>query len=126
MVLVENLTRGIKWGLYFAFCYSIIVALLALFRGNAPFENASTTLPMVLGVYWVCGLIVGALIGALWPLGKSYWGAALLGAIGSLPVSLAILMATEPRSAWREELVLYVGIGLIAGPLFGLSMKLRP
>ncbi len=120
----DNLKRGVQWGAYFGLVYSLIAGVIALLAGSAPFEDAGTTLPKVLAVYLVGGLVVGALIGLLWPMGRSRSGAALLGAVASVPVSCLVLMATEPPSAWREAALSYVAIGLVIGPLFGLALKL--
>ena len=121
---LENLKRGVTWGAYFALAYSLIAGMIAVYRGSAPFESAGTTLPKVLAVYWGGGLLTGVVLGVLWPPGRSKAGAAVLGAVASIPVSCAVLLATEPPSSWAREFLTYIVIGLALGPLFGLALKL--
>lgn len=121
---LKNLKTGLIWGLRYAFAYSLIVLVIAVTRGAEPFQKAGTTLLAVLVVYWSAGVVTGSIVGILLPLGKSMAGAALLGAIGSIPVSCAVLLATQPPSHWGAELPLFVVIGLLIGPLFGLATKL--
>lgn len=120
----EDLKRGVKWGAYFAFVYSLIAGVIALTRGNVPFEKEGTTLPKVLAVYWGGGLVAGVLIGLLWRVRGSNVGAALVGAVASVPVSCAVLLATEPPAAWGQEFTTYLVAGLVIGPLFGLALRL--
>lgn len=118
-----RIRTGLEWGASFAAVYSAYVVVLWLFRGEAPFEKAETTVVEVILAYCLAGLVGGTVFGILLPLGRSRLGAAFLGFLVALPVTYALGMAVEAPDRWFSHLpVVAVLSALLLGPACGLSM----
>jgi hypothetical protein len=119
----RNVRRGIVWGACYAAVYSVFVLILAAVVGNRPFAHSQTSLGKVLLLYWLGGIGVGALIGALLKLGGTKLGAAFLGILGALPIMFGAGMATSPRSEWFTTVPTDAVISAcVLGPLCGLGL----
>jgi len=114
---------GLGWGLAFATCYSGYVLLLWIARGRVVFDRVGMNVWEVILAYYGSGLVGGAIVGALLPLGRSRPGAALLGFLVAFPVLYTLGMFLEPAAAWGSELLLAAALSAsFVGPLCGLAV----
>ena len=61
--ITARIRNGVIFGLIMATLFSAYVAILFLFRGNAPFRANDVTLLGVIGAYYASGLLGGAVVG---------------------------------------------------------------
>jgi hypothetical protein len=102
---------GAKIGLRVAVVFSIMALIAFLLAGNEGL--ASKGLPSIeklVSVYFLGGLIAGAVGGALAPFVTSDARAAIAGAIAMSPVALLLRVATSGLAPWtaRDSFVLIV------------------
>lgn len=116
----DRFKTGIGWGWRFAAVYIVFVLGLFLLRGPGPFERSGTTLPMVIAAYTVAGLIGGGIFGILLPLGRTRFGAALLGLIVAVPVIHVVTLAVDLEGASRLTVVLLTAS--LLGPMSGVGL----
>jgi hypothetical protein len=95
--------------------YSAFVVILAVVKGSTTFDSQNTTLLKALAVYWVGGVVAGALVGLFLPLGRHPVGAMVLGALGGVPVFAAAMLASTPAADWGR----YIGLSLAGGAVIG-------
>jgi hypothetical protein len=93
------LTRGFRWGLMAAGAYSAYVILLYAVGGAGPFESRGVSLPSVIGIYLLGGVMGGPIVSYLQPLARSRVGAMMLGVIAMLPLAGATYLAMATASS---------------------------
>ena len=106
-----------------AMVYFLLVLLIYVFRGSAPFERAGTTLSQVSLGYLIGGLVGGVVFGLLLPLGKTRAGAALLGFVVAVPVIHVIMLAVDESALYgTSRLVITLLTAVILGPACGVAV----
>jgi hypothetical protein len=103
------------------------VLFVRLVRGSEPFVEAGTSLYRIIASYWIGGIVAGVLVGVALPIGRSAWGAALLGGIAGIPVTYAGLLALTTPEEWNTfvPVTSVVVGGLCGGPFAGLWIWVR-
>lgn len=122
--LWENLLWGVGWGLFIAAILSCYVTVLYLFRGPRPFQAQGTNVLTVVATYIVGGIAAGVIVGLFRPLGRSDWGAALLGAICGLAVFALIRVSLDGPTHWtRADAFTIVACAILIGAPVGYRYR---
>lgn len=98
--VVGDVVGSCLWGLGLALVLSVFVVLV---RGASMFGEGGGGVKGLLAVvlsYLVAGLVGGAVVGVLKPLGRSVVGSALLGFLASMPVFLAFQYFDQGPAVW--------------------------
>lgn len=92
---------GALWGVWYAGCYSGIAVILYIVDGPRRFEANDVSLLQVLALYWIGGVLGGAILGLLRPLAHRRLGAMLVGSLVIYPSTAGVMttMAGSPF-AW--------------------------
>lgn len=119
---MRNIRWGLFWGIGVAAVFCTFVALEAALRGSADFEREGLSLSQVIGLYLLCGLVVGVVLGVLRPWTSTPFGAIVVGFAAAFPAAVAIYSASHGNPMrwddreWQNALL----ISLLIGPTFGL------
>ena len=124
---LSTLNRNLRWGvgngLYMACFFTVVVVLIRVFADhNSSSASHRLSLPVIIGVYVVGGVLAGAIVGVLRPLTRYAIGAMLVSLPAFLPIATLITMAYEGspehwgKAVWETVLLLTC----TAGPGFGL------
>ena len=93
----RNIGWGVLYGLLFATLYSAAAVLIYLFRGSEPFEANEVTLGSTVAVYFLGGILGGAIIGLLLPWTRWRIGSVIAGLPGCLGFGLLV---SGPITKW--------------------------
>ena len=123
LTLRQNLAWGALWGLCGAVVYSAFAVVVFLLAGQRAFSAKGTSLSAVLAAYLVGGIGSGLVMGALRPLGRSWWGAGVMGLVCAVPVWSAMMVAVAGLRHVPWKVV--AGLTLLTGPVSGVITKRR-
>jgi hypothetical protein len=112
---------GVVMGLAMAAFYSVIAIIIYGFGGEAPLEGYNSSLGETLLVYWVGGVLGGAILGALKPVARNIVGAIVVGIVVALPVSAMTMFAIDRNAPWPPIAIMAIIFGTIGGVAFGRS-----
>jgi hypothetical protein len=113
-----NAVRGMRIAAYLAGLVTVYVLFIRVTQGPGPFEQAGTSVLLVIASYWIGGLIAGFLVGIALPLARGPVGAALLGVIGGVPLMFVVGLPLTTPAEWRTFLpVMALLAGGTGGPL---------
>ena len=91
--LVDDLKWGIRWGLWMVGGFSAIALVITGFRGSPDYPGFGLSIYSIVLLYFVLGLIAGAVLGVLRPFTRRKSGGFFVGwLIGSLVYGGAGLM----------------------------------
>lgn len=100
----------------------MIVVVLYLALGPAPFARTGTTLGAVLGAYFAGGLAAGLVLGLLRPLARWWWGAAIIGSWCAVPIWTAALLAVMGAHRIDDTDIQALALAsILTGPLLGVA-----
>lgn len=119
--LLRNLRWGALWGLCGAVVYCAYGVVLFLLAGERPFAAKGTTFGAVMAAYLTGGVGAGLILGVLRPLGRWWWGSAVMGLVCSVPIWAAMIFAVTGHFYWKVVAVL----SAVMGPVAGMMSKLR-
>jgi hypothetical protein len=105
---------GLVMGLTGGSLFSLFALVAYMVRGPASFERIGIPMGSVVGLYLICGLAGGLLLGLLLPLTVLRWGAALVGILVALPLYAGAGLLLGDFN-WRLSLVLAAIIGGVVG-----------
>ena len=117
--IVANVRWGVGNGVFFAIFFSAIAFVTFLHHGARPFLEKHVTFGAVILVYFIGGVLGGAVLGLLRPLSRFFLGALVVGTIvgfvlfASIMIAVQGLPTTWDRSIWLAlifSLVLRHGI----------------
>ncbi len=115
---------GLRWGLYYAAVLAAWITLIRLLRGTEPLERQGVTFVEVLVLYALGGPITGALVGILLPFTKSGMGAALVGIVAAIPVSVATIWTVADIPTWtRFHTFATIGMAVFGGAMCGFMFR---
>lgn len=121
---VGNIAWGIRWGVLFSLGFIAYIALLFLARGQAPFAEYGMTFGRLVTLYLGAGMASGAVVGVLRPLGRWFWGAAVIGFFAGVVVASCLMFLENGVFAWgAEDVVKVTVLGLVWGPAGGLMLR---
>jgi hypothetical protein len=124
MSLAQVLSRtveGAKTGFLYGACYAIAGIVLLVIRGPRPFETAfGVSAPFAIILYLLAGVLAGAVVGILSPIGRSLVGKVFVGIVAMLPVSLMYIAVREEGLRFQSMLTGAFIISLLLGTLGGM------
>jgi hypothetical protein len=101
--VAENLLWGVCLGVLFGGALSCIGILIYLLRGSQAFASNGVTLLGAIAGYFGCGIVVGIVVGLLRPLTKRRWGAAVVGAIATIPAYKLMRLTMDGVVSWTTQ-----------------------
>jgi hypothetical protein len=119
--------QRIKVGLFLGLCvgalFASIVGVQIVFRGTDwLLERGLHPAPVLVG-YLLGGAVGGVIIGLLAPMGRTWYGAALLGFVVAVPVFYVMVPVAEPPGGGAVGLTRAVlELSLYMGPVIGLGV----
>jgi hypothetical protein len=122
-VLRDNIVWGVRRGLAFAGVISAFVLVMYIANGAA-FANLGMSLPEIVLLYALGGVLAGGVVGAMRPWTRTRLGAMVAGVAAALPASLAFGVALYGApSRWRRtELANCVIYAVIMGVVGGSAL----
>jgi hypothetical protein len=91
--LVRDVKWGIGWGLWIATGFSVIVIVLAGFRGSTDYPELGLSTPGIVAIYYAVALVGGSVLGLLRPFTRGKLGGFVVGSfIGFIAYGGAGLM----------------------------------
>lgn len=119
--LRRDIAWGIHWGKQFSSYYTLLALAWLVFAGRFAWGRWGFRIFLIVPFYWGAGVVAGAIIGLLRPLGRTLLGQVLIATIAGFPVCFGGAMIVIPFEKWAE---LLVPTGLIAtlalAPLAGV------
>lgn len=119
--MYDNILWGMRRGLAFAGVISAFVLVLYVANGASNFAKLGLSVPEIILIYAIGGVLTGAVVGAMRPWTKSRLGAMVTGVAAALPASLALGLALYGTpSQWHRttlaNCVIYAVImGIVGG-----------
>lgn len=122
--MLGNLAWGCYWGMCGAVFYVLIAIVVYLVQGRLAFQARGITLPAVVKGYLFGGLGAGVVLGLLRPLGRWWWGAAVIGFFCAAPVWLGGLIANHGFTMLtHDEVLMVLTLAALSGPICGVMVK---
>ena len=113
----KRLKFTLAGALAMALFFSLIATLQLVFGGTAAFARVGASYPAVVVGYLIAAVIAGLILALLWPLGRWWAGALLLGYVTAVPVFL--IMAAIIRERVQEAFSAALVLSLAFGPPLG-------
>jgi hypothetical protein len=118
--LRDRIAFGFRIGLYCGLALSAYALLLVVLGGGGKLDRANYGVVGVVLAYLVGGPLAGVLGMLLRPLGRNWIGYVAAATLVCVPLGLLVGMTVVPISAWHEDLLLFIGIWMVAfGPMSG-------
>ena len=103
---------------------AIPFALVRMATGATVVGGVRVCFLQTMGVYLVGGVVGGAAVGALWPLGRSWLGRRFLGIVAALPTMFAVRVLLWGPGNWRNEWSFYdPRVWLLTAVIYGTVMS---
>ena len=119
--LSSRLKRGAAWGLGLGLGYSLLACVLYALRGGRVSRGVDVTLPEVVALYLVAGVLGGSLFGALSQIAVSRWSSALVGIVVTVPVFVgSAILLDEPGISVFTTLAAIVVAAVCVGGVGGM------
>ena len=120
---VERVKIGLFLGLCVGAAFASIVGVQIIFRGTDWLLERGLHPASVLVGYLLGGAVGGVIIGLLAPMGRTWYGAAVLGFVVAVPVFYVMAPVAEPPEGWAVGLTRTVlELSLFMGPVIGLGV----
>ena len=128
--LGSSVTEAVFVGLLMALGLSLIAAAIfaiAAVAGAHDGALAFGNLPVLVLAYVAGGIVGGAIVGALrplavWPLGRMAMGIPVAAVVyGCVGAAMYVMGISDGPESWKGVLGMALGIGVIAGPMGGLT-----
>lgn len=117
-----HVVGGIIWGATIALMLSLWVTAVYLVGGAAPFRENGTTYRQAVLMYFVAGVVVGALFGLVRPMIRGGWSAAVFGFVAGCAVFSMLALATgeyNPLAVLLAAALLGPAVGWQYWKMFG-------
>jgi hypothetical protein len=115
--LLDDLTWGIRWGLWMAAGFSGIALAITGFRGSPNYPDIGLSIRSIIPLYFAVGLVAGGLVGLLRPFTRTKSGGFFVGwLIGSLVYGGGGLMI---KGAGIMMIPVALILGLVIGGTLG-------
>jgi len=117
----KRMLLGACTGMAIATGFAIWVSLLRIGRGTAPFDRLGTSYGTTIAIYYATLPPAGVIVGLLYPLRRSRFGAMALGFLFMLPMYAAFVAVKTPRQELFQpfRVVLTILVAGLAGALLG-------
>ena len=116
----HNFAYAFRGGVFMAAFLSVLALPFEVYRLATGRGSVDNVLAMII-TYWIGAPASGAVVGMLLPLAKTWWGAAVVGWVGVLPLAIAASMAVADFVLGSEEMVVAL-IYSALGPLVGIAV----
>lgn len=113
-----KLLLGVLWGLAAALITSVVAVAQYMITDGRAFDTHGITLGKVIALYFIGGIVGGAIVGLLLPLTKWRLGASVVGMVALAPFYIGIALALGHKDIY-SGLIAAVAIGGVAG--YGIS-----
>lgn len=124
MIRLSNIRWGLAWALGYIAFYCVVAMIMNAVSNGEAYASKGITLPQVLGVYVVCGLIGGLILGTLRPLTKTKTGATVVGVIVAVPIFMGIgVLRSGPPWLWDDTTWVPIGIVSLILGAFGAEIS---
>jgi hypothetical protein len=102
--MMRRVLRGAGGGVGLAMLYSIYAVVVAHTSGPQAFAKDGVTLETVVLTYLAGGIVGGAIVGALFPLRRSFVGAVVVGFVAVVPFIMGIFYSmTGVPTRWQSS-----------------------
>ena len=92
---------AILTGLVIATTLSVLATMIWLIKGPEAFSRNGLVLWRIVGLYYVGGVVGGAIFGVLLPIAKkSVYGGVLVAFLALMPFFTAVVFSMMPRADW--------------------------
>jgi hypothetical protein len=123
----ENVTTGVRWGVYFGVVFSAIATVMVIIAGPGSLAEKGYNVGYLglIALYLVGGFVSGALAGAMLPLCRTTVGVMVTGAVAALPLMFLVAPVVVPREDWSEYMPWFAFIAAaIWGPVCALAIRI--
>jgi len=121
--VIADVLLGLKYGGYLAVVSSAAGVLAYVVSAGRAFDRLGISLSVGLGGYALAGLMSGVVWGLGRPVGRSWWGAALLGFLVAIPAAAVLASVVMPPGyGWRDAAAVALLVAVVAGPLAGIAV----
>jgi hypothetical protein len=112
---------GAGTGAAIATGFALWVSLLRIGHGTAPFDRLGTSYVTTIAIYYATLAPAGAIVGLLYPLRRSRFGAMVLGFLFMLPMYAAFVAVKTPSQELFQpfRVLLTILVAALAGALLG-------
>lgn len=100
---------GVIAGIFIATLFSVWAVAVYLVSGGGAFERLGISFGATISIYFAGGIVGGLVVGLIWPLTRWWWGAAVVGVVGALPVYLMASVALDGDFLGGTILAIVVG-----------------
>lgn len=127
--MVNNMLQrgfvGIRWGLKVAGVYCAYVIVLYILTGGNAFMEIGVSLPTVLVVYLLGGVVGGGLVGVLLPIAQSsLLGAMAIGILGMAPIITGAVITVYGVPPWKSNAMRpIIGLSIMLGSYGGYLLR---
>lgn len=108
--------RGLRWG---ALLSLYVTAMDVIGKGRA-LRDLGASLPALIWAYLLGGMLAGALLAALRPLRRAWWGRLASGIVAGTVGGFVLLAALRPEGPLAVKVASAVLFGVTVGGLSGL------
>jgi len=116
--LLRDIKWGIGWGLWLASGFSVMVVVLAGFRGSTDYPELGLTTPRIIALYYLLALVGGSVVGIFRPFAKSKLGGFAVGSlVGTLIYAGAGFAIKDVE--WQFMIPTALILGLAVGGTLG-------
>jgi hypothetical protein len=124
--LFSNLLWGGIGGFLLSLFYVVVLMILFVAQGPRLFAGYDTTFGTVAAAYVAAGVFGGLLVGALRPLLRFRWGAALVGVAAAVPMGVGVRLIQMGLAPWSTEdtVVLAIFSAAIGAPVGWISWSM--
>ena len=119
--VLKRMLLGGSAGTFIATGFAVWVSLLRIGQGTEPFDHLGTSYGTTITIYYATLPPAGAIVGLLYPIGRSRFGAMALGFLFLLPMYAAfVAVKTPPQELFQPfRVVLTILVAGLAGALLG-------
>lgn len=111
-----GLWRGLQWGAIL----SLYVTIISVVGKGRVLRELGAPLPALIAGYLIGGALAGAILAALKPLRRAWWGRLLSGVLAGTAGGIVLAMTLRPAAPLLIQLAVGLLFGLTVGGLSGL------
>ena len=126
--VVDDAIRGIQWGLTIAGILTLVAVIAIPLNGGLILRTKhgmEFNILVAIVLYFVTGVVAGAVAGAFRPLLRSRAGAAFVGVLGMAPMGVGTVIALEGPTQWAtSEILTAVSLPILLGAPLGIVLSI--
>lgn len=120
----SNILWGVMRGIAMAIFFSLIALLIYGIAAVRGLEEHELPLYVLIASYFAGGIAGGVIVGLLRPLGKWWWGGAVMGIFALFPAVVSVLISLEGWvTRWdRTHFVFAIMYSVVVGSIVGVML----